>query len=150
MCPRIRARYLSAANCGAEGRAWTGPVDVEAWTRRDQALLRSLDEVFISSETGRRQPERETFEMVLAERGTEFVRPVLARATMADLKAYTFPNPRDPARFEGLEEQARELYETTDYALVGALLPNLYYTAWVLRGMQQFTADILLDPELAD
>ena len=81
---------------------------------------------------------------------TEFVKPVLAEATLRDIKAYAFPDPRDSARFEGLEENARDLYETTDYALVGAFLPNLYYTAWVLRGMQRFTEDIMLNPELTD
>ena len=81
---------------------------------------------------------------------TEFVKPVLAEATLEDIKAFAFPDPRDPARFEGLEEKARDLYETTDYALVGAFLPNLYYTAWTLRGMQRFTEDIMLNPELAD
>ena len=81
---------------------------------------------------------------------TEFTRPVLAGATFDEIKAYRFPDPRDPARYEGLEEEVGELYESTDYALVGGFLPNLYYTAWVLRGMQQFTEDVMLEPELAD
>ncbi len=81
---------------------------------------------------------------------TEFTKPILAEASLEDIKKYAFPDPRDPARFEGLKENTRNLYETTDYALVGALLPNLYYTAWVLRGMQHFTEDTMLDPELAD
>ena len=81
---------------------------------------------------------------------TEFTKPVLAGATFDEVKAYTFPDPRDPARYEGLEEEVRNLYETTDYALVGGFLPNLYYTAWVLRGMQSFTEDVMINTELAD
>ena len=81
---------------------------------------------------------------------TEFVKPVLAEGSLEDIRKYAFPDPRDPARFEGLMETTCNLYKTTDYALVGALLPNLYYTAWVLRGMQQFTEDIMLKPDLAD
>lgn len=81
---------------------------------------------------------------------TEFTRPVLGDATFEEIKAYSFPDPRDPARYDGLEESTRELYETTGYALVGGFLPNLYYTAWVLRGMQRFTEDTMLNPELAD
>ncbi len=81
---------------------------------------------------------------------TEFTRPVLADATLQEIKAYKFPDPRDPARYEGLEEEVRKLYETTDYALVSGFLPNLYYTAWVLRGMQRFTEDVMINTELAD
>jgi len=81
---------------------------------------------------------------------TEFVKPVLALADFREIKNYTFPDPRDPARFEGLEDRTKNLYETTDYALVGGLLPNLYYTAWVLRGMQRFTEDTMLNPEISD
>ena len=81
---------------------------------------------------------------------TEFTRPVLANATLNEVKAYKFPDPRDPARYDGLEDAARELYETTDYALVGGFLPNLYYTAWVLRGMQRFTEDVMINTELAE
>ncbi|TFG63680.1 MAG: hypothetical protein E4H36_05005 [Spirochaetales bacterium] len=78
---------------------------------------------------------------------TEFVKPVLQNATLEDIKRYKFPNPRDGGRFDGLEEDTRRLFETTDYALVGGLLPNLYYTAWILRGMQQFTEDVMVDPD---
>ncbi|MBT3272230.1 MAG: hypothetical protein HN368_03670 [Spirochaetales bacterium] len=81
---------------------------------------------------------------------TEFTRPVLAGATFGEIKAYKFPNPKDSARFDGLEEEARILHDTTDYALVGGFLPNLYYTAWVLRGMQSFTEDVMLNPDLTD
>ena len=81
---------------------------------------------------------------------TEFVKPILANATLEDIRRYKFPDPRNAARFDGLKDRARSLYETTDYALVGALLPNLYYTAWTLRGMQQFTEDTMLNPALAD
>ncbi len=81
---------------------------------------------------------------------TEFVGPALANASFAEIKNYHFPNPRDPARFDGLEERARELFESTDYAMVGQPLPTLYYTAWVLRGMQQFTEDSMLNPDTAD
>ncbi len=76
--------------------------------------------------------------------------PVLANATLEDVKRYKFPDPRDPARFEGLQEKAKELYEKTDYALVGGLQLAIYYFAWVLRGIRQFTEDIILNVPLAD
>ncbi|MFW6181509.1 MAG: uroporphyrinogen decarboxylase family protein, partial [Spirochaetota bacterium] len=79
----------------------------------------------------------------------DYLRPVLAGATMADLRRYRFPDPADPARFEGLAERAAGLYEDTGYALVGGTLPCLFYHGWVLRGMEQFMVDLLADPAFA-
>ncbi len=76
--------------------------------------------------------------------------PVLANATLEDVKRYQFPDPGDPARFEGLREKAEDLYENTGYALVGGLQLAIYYFAWVLRGIRQFTEDIILNKPLAD
>ena len=61
--------------------------------------------------------------------------PVLGNATLEDAKRYKFPNPRDPARFEGLRERANELYTKTDYALIAGNQFAIYYIAWVLRGI---------------
>jgi uroporphyrinogen decarboxylase len=76
--------------------------------------------------------------------------PVLANATLEDVKRYQFPDPRDPARFEGLREKSENLYKNTGYALVGGLQLAIYYFAWVLRGIRQFTEDIILNKPLAD
>ncbi len=42
----------------------------------------------------------------------------LAECTIADLDRVQWPDPRDPRRVEGLREEARTLYEGTDYAIV--------------------------------
>jgi len=80
----------------------------------------------------------------------DYLKPVLSHASMKDLKAYIFPDPRDRARFEGLREKARYLHEKTDYALVGGNIFALYYIGWVLRGMEQFIIDVMLDKDFAD
>jgi uroporphyrinogen decarboxylase len=80
----------------------------------------------------------------------DYLYPVLKNATMEDLKRYRFPDPKDSARFEGLREKAEKLYTTTDYALVGANISTVFYLAWVLRGMDQFMMDTILNKELAD
>jgi len=80
----------------------------------------------------------------------DYLYPVLKNATMEDLKRYRFPDPKDPARFEGLRERADNLYTTTDYALVGANISTVFYLAWVLRGMDQFMMDVILNKEFAD
>jgi uroporphyrinogen decarboxylase len=81
---------------------------------------------------------------------SDYLHPVLANATLNEVKAYTFPDPEDPARFEGLRDRARHLYETTDYALVGGNVPSLFYLCWVLRGMEQFMTDIVANRDMAN
>ncbi len=80
----------------------------------------------------------------------DYLYPILRDATFKDLKQYRFPNPRDRARFDGLRERAERLYNKTDYALVGGNTPSLFYLGWVLRGMEQFMMDIVLNKDFAD
>lgn len=80
----------------------------------------------------------------------DFLYPVLGNATMRDIINYRFPDPRDSARFEGLKERASELYSKTDFAIIGGNIPSLFYLGWVLRGMEQFMADLVLNRELAE
>lgn len=80
----------------------------------------------------------------------DYLHPVLAKATREDLRRYRFPDPGDPARFEGLAERAAGLYEGTGYALVGGNIATLFYHGWVLRGMEQFMVDLISDRPFAD
>jgi uroporphyrinogen decarboxylase len=41
--------------------------------------------------------------------------------SFADVKHYRFPDPDDPCRWKGLREQAKDLYDSTEYAIVCAL-----------------------------
>ncbi|HUJ76128.1 MAG TPA: uroporphyrinogen decarboxylase family protein [bacterium] len=77
------------------------------------------------------------------------VAPVLGRASFAEVKAYRFPDPTDPSRFRGLRERALALHKGTDYALVSGAILCFDYTRWVLRGLEQATADLLEEPRLA-
>ncbi len=74
----------------------------------------------------------------------------LASATAGDLETYPWPDPYDPGRVEGLAEEARGLYETTNYAVV-ARSPcyGIFEMATRLRGMEQFMIDMLLDKKFA-
>ena len=74
----------------------------------------------------------------------------LANASLEDIKEFTFPNPNDPARYEGLKQKAKTLYENTEYALVGGTIMALYCPAWDLRGYEQFMYDTAAEPELAN
>jgi len=70
----------------------------------------------------------------------------LAEATIEDLDKYSWPDPDDPERVEGLKEKAEDIYKNTDYAIVlsgfGECLFGL--PSW-LRGHVQFYMDLLTD-----
>jgi uroporphyrinogen decarboxylase len=79
---------------------------------------------------------------------TEF--PLAHCVTIEDLKRFEMPDPTDPARFKGLKEKAKDLYENTDYALSGYPAPNLHYVNWTLRGYQNYMLDMAADPAFAN
>ncbi len=90
--------------------------------------------------------------------GTKYVRcglycdigdPVMKNFTLRDLKQYKWPDPRDKKISEGLKEQAKALYNNTDYALVSGWQPAIFYFGWELRGIEQFTMDTLINKEFA-
>ena len=75
----------------------------------------------------------------------------LAGATLADLDRYPWPDPCDPGRVEGLAEEARRLYEETDYSLVaGAISAGIFQDCWNLRGMARFFEDLILNHDFAE
>jgi len=75
----------------------------------------------------------------------------LANATVEDLDKYSWPDPDDPRRVEGLKEKAENLYYNTDYAIVlngfGECLFGL--PSW-LRGHAQFYMDLMVDKKFAN
>jgi uroporphyrinogen decarboxylase len=74
----------------------------------------------------------------------------LAEATLDDLDAYPWPDAGDPSRYAGLGDEARALHEGTSFAVCGSTNDTVIFDkAWMLRGMQQFLTDLLLDPEFA-
>ena len=74
----------------------------------------------------------------------------LAEATTEDLEGYDWPDVEDQGRYAGLGEQARDLHENTEYAVCGSTMDTtIFDRAWMLRGMEGFLVDMLLDPEFA-
>ena len=70
--------------------------------------------------------------------------------SVADLAKYKWPDPHDPARWEGLEEAARDLHERTDYAIVVNLIGVIFEFSWYLRGYVGFMQDLLLNTRLSE
>jgi uroporphyrinogen decarboxylase len=75
----------------------------------------------------------------------------LLNAGTGDLESYPWPDPLSPEFFTGLEEQAKYLYENTDY-IIGAdgLKNGLLQTALQMRGYEQFLVDMAMDPDFAE
>lgn len=74
----------------------------------------------------------------------------LAEAIIDDLETYDWPDVDDEGRYAGLRDRARDLHQNTDYAICGSTGDStIFDTAWMLRGMEQFLKDLLLDPEFA-
>lgn len=77
--------------------------------------------------------------------------PLADAETAADIEAYAWPDPEDPAQFAGLKERARELYETTGYVLgADAIKAGPLMSALQMRGYEKFFMDMMINPELSD
>jgi uroporphyrinogen decarboxylase len=82
----------------------------------------------------------------------DLVRHPLEELTQDSLKQYSWPDPADPSRWEGVGERAKSLYENTEQGLVvGAIFGGgPFEFSQYLRGMENFFLDLLLSPKLAD
>ena len=82
----------------------------------------------------------------------DYVNHPLADATIQDLDSFDWPDAFDPLRWEGLREEARQLYEGTGYALV-AYRPTyngLFELCQILRGTEQLLIDMALNPDFPE
>jgi uroporphyrinogen decarboxylase len=73
----------------------------------------------------------------------------LADATLESLEHYPWwPDPLDPDRYAGVEEQARNLFYNTEWALVGCPAFNgVWERATYLCGFRRMLEGLLLEPE---
>jgi len=72
--------------------------------------------------------------------------PLRDAKTIDDIKSFKFPDAYDPHRVEGLKERAEYLYNSTDYAIVGAPVEGglLEHGFW-FRGYENFCTDLMLN-----
>ena len=72
----------------------------------------------------------------------------LAEATIEDLDRYPWPDPVDPGFTAGLEDDARLLYENTDYAIMAdGGFKSFWELGYMMRGFQQMLIDVVENPE---
>lgn len=81
-----------------------------------------------------------------------FISHPFKSSTADEIKKYKFPDPYDKRRIEGLKEEAKDLYENTEYAIGAykATLLGIFDCAWTLRGMDQFFIDLVFDKNLVN
>lgn len=78
----------------------------------------------------------------------EVTSPPLRNATIEDLDKYVWPPLSHPDRFSGLAEEAREV-QAAGYATVLMSGVNPFEQAQLLRGLDTWLADLILNPEFA-
>jgi uroporphyrinogen decarboxylase len=75
----------------------------------------------------------------------------LREATRTDLEKYPWPDPHHPALFKGLKEQAKALFEHTNYVIgADSIKGGILTTALQIRGYEQLLMDLVMDPEFAE
>ena len=81
----------------------------------------------------------------------DFVSHPLKEGTLEELEAYQWPDPRAVIRIEGLAEQAKRLYETTDKALmIHAATGGVYEHSYWLRGVENLYLDMAANKKYVD
>jgi uroporphyrinogen decarboxylase len=80
----------------------------------------------------------------------ESVSAPLAGCGPEDVKNFRMRDPRDKARFAGLKEKAKQLYESTDYALIGGSCGSLFYLSAELVGYQEYMEKLLTDQDVIE
>jgi uroporphyrinogen decarboxylase len=79
----------------------------------------------------------------------DMVEHPLREASLDDLDSFPWPNPLDPGRVEGVEEELLGLRRNSDRAIAVGLW-SLFEGCWALRGMENFLMDMILNKDLAE
>jgi len=75
----------------------------------------------------------------------------LQKATLEDLEGYAWPDPAKDYDYNGIREEAQQLRETNQFAIVGCMgsAGNLFEQSWYLRGMPEFLLDMISNKDFA-
>jgi len=82
----------------------------------------------------------------------DYVEYPVKESTLQALERYSWPDPDDPSRYEGLRERARALREGTPYALVGecGLGGDILARPQWIRGYAESMLDLAAHPDFAE
>jgi len=82
----------------------------------------------------------------------DYVEHPIQESTLQALERYSWPDPDDPSRYEGLRQRARALHEGTPYALVGTcdLGSDILARPQWIRGYAESMLDLAANPDFAE
>ncbi len=72
----------------------------------------------------------------------------LKKASIEDLRYYTWPNPNEKSRFENLDQEAQAIYDA-GYAL-GTTVSGVFEQAWYLTGLERIMIEIIENPSFVE
>lgn len=73
----------------------------------------------------------------------------LEHATLADLKTFDWPNPHDPARYEGLEDRVAQATATGRAVVMNSICAGTMEMAAWMCGYERLFSSMLLEPDFA-
>jgi uroporphyrinogen decarboxylase len=76
--------------------------------------------------------------------------PLAGMETAAEVEAYAWPDPADPARYAGLREKVLDLKSRSQRAIAFNLGGQIASQARNMRGYEQWLMDFILNPALAE
>jgi uroporphyrinogen decarboxylase len=76
--------------------------------------------------------------------------PLEEAETPEDIAKYPWPNPTDPARFEGLEDEAQNLRKTGAAVILGGICAGMLEVSLWMRGFENFYTDLLINKPVAE
>ena len=79
----------------------------------------------------------------------EIVKSPLEEAQLKDLEKYSWPDPTDPERVQGLREEAKELRKNTKFAITGECPSTIFEQSCYIRGYENFLIDLISNKKFA-
>ena len=77
--------------------------------------------------------------------------PLAHAETISDIEKHSWPDPYDPSRVAGLTDEVRDLYENSDYALIGDMfMGGIFEQCIRVRGYEQFLVDMMINQSFAE
>lgn len=81
----------------------------------------------------------------------DMVKHPFEKGTLDEVENYDWPDPSDHHMFEGLRDEAKDLFENTNYAIVGdPLAPALIELAGYLRRLDRLLMDLVVNKTFAE
>jgi uroporphyrinogen decarboxylase len=78
------------------------------------------------------------------------IHPLEQAATVQDVENHAWPDGKDAAPFKGLADQARQLHEKTDFAVISTAVGNTFELCTFLFGLTRAMKLVRTKPELLD